>query len=159
MEKEINNTNNKYLRRYMILSIIYASLALIAGVFYREFTKFNNFSSETTLSLIHTHYFVLGMFFFLILLLLEKSFSFSSKNDNTNKKVGISIILYNIGLNLTTIMLLVRGIFEVISKEEITSKINGVISGVAGIGHILLGVFLILILIFIFIDVFKKKKI
>ena len=56
-------------------------------------------------------------------------------------------------------MLLVRGIFEVISKEEITSKINGVISGVAGIGHILLGVFLILILIFIFIDVFKKKKI
>ena len=157
MEKEINYTNNKYLRRYMILSIIYASLALIAGVFYREFTKFNNFSSETTLSLIHTHYFVLGMFFFLILLLLEKSFSFSSKNDNTNKKVGISIILYNIGLNLTSIMLLVRGILEVISFK-ITSKIDGVISGVAGVGHILLGISLLFILIFIFIDVFRKKK-
>ena len=66
-------------KRYANLALIYAVIAMIFGVFYREFTKFNDFSGQTNLSIIHTHYFLLGMFFFLILMLIEKVFSFSEK--------------------------------------------------------------------------------
>lgn len=53
-------------------------MAIIGGVFAREFTKFNYFTGNTTLFLVHTHYFVLGMLFSLILVLLEKYYSFSN---------------------------------------------------------------------------------
>ena len=63
------------MKRYMNAALLYAVLAMIGGVFYREFTKFNGFTAKTTLSVVHTHYFLLGMVFFLLLLLLEKNFS------------------------------------------------------------------------------------
>ena len=59
-------------KRYANTALIYAITAMILGVFYREFTKLNGFSGVTRLSVMHTHYFMLGMFFFLILMLLEK---------------------------------------------------------------------------------------
>ena len=55
------------MKRYINYSIVYAVLAMIGGVFYREFTKMNGYTAFTTLSLVHTHYFILGMIFFLIL--------------------------------------------------------------------------------------------
>lgn len=59
-----------YIEKYLKVSFLYAILAMVGGVFYREFTKFNGFNGKTTLSVIHTHYFILGMFMFLILLLI-----------------------------------------------------------------------------------------
>lgn len=67
------------MKRYMNTALLYAILAMIGGVFYREFTKFNGFTGKTTLGVVHTHYFLLGMVFFLLLLLLEKNFSFTGK--------------------------------------------------------------------------------
>ena len=64
-------------KRYADAAIFYAAAAMVFGVFYREFTKFNGFTGKTNLSVMHTHYFLLGMFFFLILMLLEKNFRFS----------------------------------------------------------------------------------
>ena len=64
------------MKRYMNTALLYAIFAIAGGVFYREFTKFNGFTAKTTLSVVHTHYFLLGMVFFLLLLLLEKSFFF-----------------------------------------------------------------------------------
>lgn len=46
------------------------------GVFYREFTKVDGFTSFTTLSVVHTHYLMLGMVFFLIVGCCRKEFSF-----------------------------------------------------------------------------------
>lgn len=60
------------MKKMINTSVIYAVLALAGGVFYREFTKFHEFTGYTTLSVVHTHYFILGMFMFLILALLEK---------------------------------------------------------------------------------------
>ena len=60
------------MKRYMNTALLYAVFAMAGGVFYREFTKFNGFTGKTTLSVVHTHYFLLGMVFFLLLLLLEK---------------------------------------------------------------------------------------
>ena len=140
------------MKKYYFSSIVYALLALVGGVFYREFTKGFSFTGQTTLSVVHVHYFVLGTIFFLVMLLLEKSFSF------TNKKINIAFILYHVGLNLTCIMFLVRGILQV-TNQSLTTGIDAMVSGFAGIGHIILGVSLVLVLVFIYQNVFKKKKI
>lgn len=128
------------MKRYINIALLYAVLAMIGGVFYREFTKFNGFTAKTTLGVVHTHYFLLGMFFFLVLLLLEKNFSF------TGAKTGRVLAVYHIGLNLTGVMFVVRGVPQVLGAE-LSSGMNAAISGIAGIGHILLGVSLVLILV------------
>lgn len=91
------------MKRYINAALLYAVLAMAGGVFYREFTRWTGFTSKTALSVIHTHYFVLGMAVFLLLLLLEKNFSF------TGPKTGRILAVYHIGLNLTVLMLAVRG--------------------------------------------------
>lgn len=48
-------------RKYLSTAFIYAVIAMVWGVFYREFTKFAGFSGKTALSVIHVHYFALGM--------------------------------------------------------------------------------------------------
>ena len=60
------------MKHYIKMALLYAVLAMAGGVFYREFTKFNDFTAQTTLRAVHPHYFLLGMVFFLLLLLLEK---------------------------------------------------------------------------------------
>ncbi len=128
------------MKRYMNAALVYSLLAMAGGVFYREFTKFNGFAGKTTLSVVHTHYFLLGMVFFLLLLLLEKNFSF------TGPKTGRVLAVYHTGLNLTAVMFLVRGVLQVLGTP-LSAGATAAISGVAGIGHILLGVSLVLVLL------------
>lgn len=133
------------MKRYMNLSLLYTVLGLAGGVFYREFTKFNGFTGKTVLAVVHTHYLVLGMVFFLLLLILEKNFAFTG--EKTEKK----IIVYNAGLNVTALVFLVKGILQTM-QAELSSTLSSLISGAAGIGHILLGVSLVLI----FLDIRKS---
>lgn len=128
------------MKRYINTALLYAILAMVGGVFYREFTKFHGFTAKTTLFVVHTHYFLLGMVFFLLLLVLEKNFSF------TGAKTGRVLVAYQVGLNLTAVMLVVRGIIQVLGIT-LSAGANASISGVAGIGHILLGVSLVLLLV------------
>lgn len=128
------------MKRYMNSALLYTVFAMAGGVFYREFTKFSSFTAKTTLSVVHTHYFLLGMVFFLLLLLLEKSFSF------TSAKTGRVLAAYHIGLNLTAVMLVVRGMAQVLAPT-LSSGMSAAISGMAGIGHILLGVSMLLLLV------------
>lgn len=123
------------MKRYINYSIVYAVLALVpGGVFYREFIKMNGCTAFTTLSVVHTHYFILGMMFFLILGLVSM---------NINLKNNRAVLFYNVGLKLMAIMLVVRGIVQVLDLNVVSAFI----SGVSGIGHIILGVSLILILL------------
>ena len=128
------------MKRYMNAALLYAIFAMVGGVFYREFTKFQGFTGKTTLSVVHTHYFLLGMVFFLMLLLLEKNFSF------TGAKTDRTVLVYHIGLNLTSVMFVLRGSVQVLGTQ-LSSGMNAAISGIAGIGHILLGISLVLLLI------------
>lgn len=128
------------MKRYLNLSFVYGILAMSGGVFYREFTKFNGFDEKTVLSVVHTHYFILGMMMFILLMFFEKSFKF------TNKKSNIIITTYQIGLNLTTVMFVVRGVFQVLGTK-LSSGANAAVSGVAGIGHIILGISLVMLLV------------
>lgn len=53
---------------------------------------------------------------------------------------------YNIGVPLTAVMLLVRGVTQVLGVS-LSSAADASISGVAGIGHVLTGVGIILLLL------------
>lgn len=64
------------IKRYADLAFSYGVTAMILGVFYREFTKFSQFTGRTNLAFLHAHYFLLGMFFFLMLMLVEKAVPF-----------------------------------------------------------------------------------
>ena len=128
------------MKRYMNAFLLYAILAMVGGVFYREFTKFNGFTARTTLGVVHTHYFLLGMVYFLLLLLLEKSFSFMGA------KTERVLTAYQVGLNLTAVMFVVRGVPQVLGTE-LSTGMNAAISGIAGIGHILLGISMVMLLL------------
>ncbi len=128
------------MKRYMNAALVYAVLAMAGGVFYREFTKMAGFAGRTSLGFVHTHYFMLGMVFFLLLVLLEKNFAF------TGPKTGRVLAVYHLGLNLTVVMLVVRGVVQVLGTS-LSSGMNAAISGMAGVGHILLGVSMVLVLL------------
>ena len=95
----------------------------------------------------HTHYFLLGMFFFFLLMLAEKVFSFSDHNT------GRILAIYQAGLNITGLGFLMRGLTQVWGSE-LTRGLDASISGIAGIGHILTGVCMVLFLLKI-----KKKAV
>lgn len=128
------------MKKYANSALVYAILAMVGGVFYREFTKFNGFTGTTSLGFVHTHYFALGMIGFLLLLLLEKSLSF------TDRSVGRAVAAYHVGLNVTAGMLVVRGVTQVLDIA-LTRGASAAISGIAGLGHIVLGVSIVQILL------------
>ena len=121
------------MKRLMNASIVYGVLALVGGVFYREFTKLNGFTGFTTLSVVYTHYLILRMVFFLLLVLVEKNYSFI--NDKVRK-----YLLYHIGLNLTVVMLVIRGVVQVLSLNVSSAVLFG-------IAHLILGISMVLVLI------------
>lgn len=122
------------MKRLMNTSIVYGVLALVGGVFYREFTKLNGFTGFTTLSVVYTHYLMFGMAFFLMLVLLENNFHFICN------KVRKCLIFYHIGLNLTVFLLTIRGVVQVFSLDAL-------IAVLFGISHLILGISMVLVLI------------
>lgn len=141
------------MKKLINISFIYFILAMICGVFYREFTKFFNFTDKTTLSFTHSHLLTLGTILFLILAL------FSINTDLlSHKKFKVFLRLYNISLPFMVIMMIIRGIIQVLNVN-ISSGINAAISGMAGIAHILMLVsFIILFIILKILNVDKNNK-
>ena len=135
LERSIIGQGGDNMKRLMNESIVYGVLGLIVGgVFYREFTKLNGFTGFTTLSVVHTHYLMLGMVFFLLSVLVEKNFHF------VDNKVLKYLIFYHIGLILTVFLLTIRGVVQVLSLDVSSAVLSG-------IGHLILGISMILVLI------------
>ena len=133
------------------LSIIYFILAMAGGVFYREFTKFNDFTGQTALSVVHTHLMVLGTIVFLIVLLMAKNFPLLEE-----KLFKPFMIIYNIALTLMAVTLLVRGVFQV-RGTLLSTAVDASISGIAGITHVALFVSLLMLLLAIKNSVSKNN--
>ncbi|MEG0329530.1 MAG: DUF2871 domain-containing protein [Longicatena sp.] len=129
------------MKKYLNIALGYAIAAMIGGVFYREFTKFNAFSGVSALGKVHTHLFLLGMVMFLIIALFATHFTLENE-----KKFRIFMVLYNIGVPLMSIMLVVRGICQVL-MIELTTGANAAISGISGIAHILVGIAIVLFIL------------
>ena len=54
--------------------------------------------------------------------------------------------IYNIGLPILSIMMVVRGVIQVL-EFDISSRADSAISGVAGAGHVLVGIGIVLLLL------------
>lgn len=128
------------MKKLLNASFIYMLLGVLSGAFYREFTKFNDFPEGgfTQLGLTHTHLLILGFVVLLIVLLLEKVFVLS----RSPRLFSWFFWLYNAGVVLTAGMLVWHGILTVLGKES-----TAMISGIAGLGHILLTAGLIVLFI------------
>lgn len=130
------------MKKMINIALIYAIVAMVGGVFYREFTKFNGFVDRTALGFVHTHLFLLGMIVFLVVAL----FMAQNTQLKENKKFKTFMVVYNIGVPVTALMLAVRGIVQVLDIT-LTTGASAAISGIAGLGHIFTGIGIILLLI------------
>lgn len=134
-------------KKFVNLSFIYAIVGLIAGAFYREFTKYMGYTARTRMVLVHPHCLVLGAFMFLLLALF--SMNLKLENEKTFKTFFLS---YNIGVVITAAMLFLRGLAEVMDWSG-NKALDASISGIAGVGHIVLTVG------FVFMFITLKKSI
>jgi hypothetical protein len=125
------------MRKLFTAAFAYMLAGVLSGLFFREFTKANNFpdGAPTQLGLVHTHLLVLGFVVLLIVLLLEKSFALSE-----SRLFGWFFWTYNAGLVLTSAMLVWHGCLTVLGQES-----SAMISGIAGLGHILLSAGMVLL--------------
>lgn len=128
------------MKRYLNVSLAYALAAMVGGVFYREFTKFNQFSGSTALGKVHAHLFLLGTLVYLLVAL------YAAHSDLEKTRTFRAFLWsYNLGVPLTAAMLAVRGVVLVL-ELPLSAAAGAAISGIAGIGHILTGVGLVLLL-------------
>ena len=118
------------MRKLFYAAFAYMLIGVASGLFYREFTKLNDFpeGQSTQLGLVHTHLLVLGFVVLLIVLLLEKAFALSE-----SRLFGWFFWIYNAGLVLTSAMLVWHGCLTVLGLES-----SKMIAGIAGTGHMLL---------------------
>lgn len=120
-------------KKLLNTSFAYGILAMISGVFYREFTKFNNYTDFTALGVTHVHLFAMGMLMFLVLIGINREYRITEHKDFKR-----FYTVYNIGLISKVLMLYVRGITEV-KAIALSKAADAAISGIAGISHIILG--------------------
>ncbi|WP_431710184.1 DUF2871 domain-containing protein [Glutamicibacter uratoxydans] len=118
----------------------YMLVGVASGLFYREFTKLNEFPAGefTQLSLAHTHLLTLGFIVLLLVLLLEKAFELSARP----RLFGWFFGLYNAGVILTSAMLIVHGMLTVRGLPS-----SAMLAGIAGLGHMLLSAGLVLLFV------------
>ena len=128
------------MKKYLNIAEGYAVAAMVGGVFYREFTKWNGYEGVTMLGKVHAHLFMLGMIVYLLVALFSRNMNLEGQ-----KSFRSFMVVYNIGLPLTVIMMLVRGVTEV-KGMALSSAASAAISGIAGIGHILVAVGLLFLL-------------
>jgi hypothetical protein len=115
-------------QRIWAAAATYTVLGLIAGVYYREFTKAHDVTGDTQLSVVHTHLLALGMLFFLVVLALEKAFTLTA-----SRWFPLFFVSYQVGLIWTVGLLVLHGTLTVLGHET-----GAALAGVAGLGHIAL---------------------
>ncbi|NLX83575.1 MAG: DUF2871 domain-containing protein [Clostridiales bacterium] len=117
----------------------YLIAALLAGVFYREFTKFRGFTGKTTLAVIHPHLLVLGSLLLLVAALFCLHLPLiDSKHFKTFQ------ILHTIGLPFMALTMQVRGIVTVaVAPQDLSRGLDAGIAGIAGISHLVMAAALV----------------
>ncbi|HUR07805.1 MAG TPA: DUF2871 domain-containing protein [Nonomuraea sp.] len=125
------------MRKSFYAAHAYMILGVVSGLYYREFTKINDFDGRTQLALIHTHLLALGMLGFLIVLALDKQFQLSGTRLFT-----LFFWFYNAGIVISAAMMFVHG-----TQTILGSQVPAAVSLTAGLGHILLTVGLILLFV------------
>lgn len=129
-------------KKLFTAAAVWTIVGMLAGVYYREFTKFNNIEQPTAtqLSTVHTHALALGTLFFLVLLTLERVFHLSQHA----KLANATFLVWNIGLAAMIVIQTVKGSLQVLGSAAAKSP---AIAGISGLGHIALAAGFILFFI------------
>ena len=135
------------MKKHIIIALVYAALAMVCGVFYREFTKAFEFAGDTAPGRVHSHLFLLGMVVFLLFALFD-----AKLNLQKHKLYLPFMVIYNCGVGIMSIMLIVRGVLDVTGA----SASDGAVSGIAGPGHILIAAGIILFFCMLLLSLGKK---
>lgn len=122
------------MKKLYYAALLYTILGLAGGLFYRTLTHANDFTGDTQLAVVHTHFLVLGMVFFLIVILFERVFALSQY-----KLFNWFFWTYNVGLVWTASFMVFNG-----TNTVLGNAVSPAVAGMSGIGHILLTVALIL---------------
>lgn len=101
---------------------------LVAGVVYRELTRSFDTIPHTQLSVLHTHLLTLGTVMFLVFAMVEKLFHISE-----HRLFRPFLWTYCTGLIVTTSMLFTIGVMQLYGRPH-----SAALSGISGLGHILL---------------------
>lgn len=118
------------MKKLYYAAVTYATLGLLAGLFYREYTRAHDFEGVTQLAVMHTHLLTLGMIVMLVALALEKLFMLSK-----TKWFNLFYWHYNGGLALMMVMMLIIGIGDVAGQAT-----KPMLAGISGLGHIIITV-------------------
>lgn len=112
---------------------VWTGLGLASGLFYREFTKFNDVAGGTQLAVVHTHTLVLGTVVMLLLLALVGVW----RQLEASRAFRVGVRVWQVGLGITAGSLLVKGCLQVLKSPTADSA---AIAGISGLGHITLTV-------------------
>jgi len=129
------------MKKYLNQALIFAIYGLCAGVFFREFTKLKGFTDRTMLGMAHPHILLLGSGVFLTIALFVKVLDMAQ-----SRGLRLANIFYLCGITVASVMMLVRGAMEV-ADITIDSGIDGMIAGIAGLGHMATAAGIILFLV------------
>lgn len=121
-------------------ALIWTVVGLVGGVAYREFTKFNDYTGPTQLSVVHTHALALGTTLMLVLLALVLALP----DLASDRRFRLAVPFLNGGLALMVVMLSVKGVLQVL---DVSWQDHAAIAGIHGLGHIALAVGLVLMLL------------
>ncbi len=108
-------------------------MGLIGGVFYREFTKYFAWKEFSTLSLLHVHLIALGF------ITLSVIYAIIQNESEKTAELKKPLAVYITGLTWTVAAFMVRGIYSICSSETELFP-DAALSGIAGLGHMTLGV-------------------
>lgn len=118
----------------------WTAIGLASGLFYREFTRQRKLTGVTQLAVAHTHTLVLGTLMLLGVLALTQVFGLER-----DKRIGLFIIFWNVGLALTSVMMMVKGSLQILGNPMASSPM---LAGISGLGHMVLtGAFVLFFLI------------
>lgn len=117
------------LNRIFVSAATWTGLGLASGLYWREITKFTDFTGHTQLATAHTHALALGMLMLLAVLAVARSLNLAEKPTK------LVVTLWNVGLGLTFGTMIVKGTLQVFG---IAFADSAMWSGIAGLGHMIL---------------------
>lgn len=141
------------MKKSFVAAVFYLVVGLLSGVFYREFSKAHSLpeGKYTQLAVVHTHVLTLGFVFFLVVLALVKLFDLAS-----DARFNHFFVVYNLGLVLSSAMMVWHGIFTITSGEN--DNWPSPLSMVAGLGHATMAIGLALLLLLLGPRVWADSK-
>lgn len=136
-------------KKFLIAAATYAGLGLAAGLYYRTLTQVRDFHGHTDLALAHTHLLALGMLTFLALAALEAQLGFAKTIAGK-----ISYWTWHLGMVFTLGAMVVKGTLQVLGA----TYRSAMFAGIAGWGHILLGVAMVTLFVALLCPVRKSVQ-